>query len=604
MTEDPDGPSPQRAHAGAPPSDNRSLRRLADTPGPLAAVSSSAGTPRSTHAAPGVPDTIPALVDDAAARFGDGEALVDGALRISFVELRDRVSAMSDALRAWGFAPGDRAAVWGHNIWEWAVAALGVHAAGGVVVPINTRFKGDETAYVLGASRARILFCVTDFLGADHLGLLRAVQGGTRESLETTVVMRGPVPPGAEGFADFMALAAAAAPATGITPAEAGEAPREADGADGQAGTGSALAAPSHHRPVWRSDPCHIMFTSGTTGRPKGVVLNHGAICRAYRSWAEVIGLRHDDRYLIVNPFFHSFGLNAGILACLMTGATMVPHPVFDVPSVMARIPAERISVLPGPPSIYQTILNHPDLDSFDMSTLRLAVTGAAPVPVPMIEAMRQRLGFEVVVTGYGLTEASGIATMCRHDDPPETISDTSGRAIDDVEVRVVGPDGAEQPRGEPGEIVVRGYNVMEGYLDDPKATAAAVDADGWLHTGDIGTMDAAGYVAITDRLKDMFICGGFNAYPAEIEATMLAHPAVGQVAVVGRPDERLGEVGHAFVVPAPGAATTKAAGAELVAWCRERMANYKAPRGVTFMDELPLNASGKVLKHELRARL
>ena len=172
------------------------------------------------------------------------------------------------------------------------------------------------------------------------------------------------------------------------------------------------------------------------------------------------------------------------------------------------------------------------------------------------------------------------------------------------MEVRVVGPDGAEQPRGEPGEVVVRGYNVMEGYLDDPEATAAAVDADGWLHTGDIGTMDAAGYVAITDRLKDMFICGGFNAYPAEIEATMLAHPAVGQVAVVGRPDDRLGEVGHAFVVPAPGAATTAAAGAELVAWCRERMANYKAPRGVTFMDELPLNASGKVLKHELRARI
>ena len=169
------------------------------------------------------------------------------------------------------------------------------------------------------------------------------------------------------------------------------------------------------------------MFTSGTTGRPKGVVLNHGAICRAYRSWASVIGLRHDDRYLIINPFFHSFGLNAGILACLMTGATMIPHPVFDVPSVMARVPQERISMLPGPPAIYQTILNHPDLDTFDMSTLRLAVTGAAPVPVPMIEAMRERLGFEVVVTGYGLTESSGIATMCRHDDPPETISATSG---------------------------------------------------------------------------------------------------------------------------------------------------------------------------------
>ena len=265
---------------------------------------------------------------------------------------------------------------------------------------------------------------------------------------------------------------------------------------------------------VSASDTCHVMFTSGTTGQPKGVVLNHGAICRAYRSWADVIGLRHGDRYLIVNPFFHSFGLNAGILACLMTGATMIPHAVFDVPSIMGRITAERISVLPGPPAIYQTILNHPDLDSFDMSTLRLAVTGAAPVPVPMIEAMRERLGFEVVVTGYGLTEASGIATMCRHDDDPETISTTSGRAIDGVEVRVVDADGAEVPAGEPGEIVVRGYNVMDGYLNDPEATAQTIDPHGWLHTGDIGVMNHSGYVAITDRLKDMFICGGSTPTP------------------------------------------------------------------------------------------
>ena len=517
--------------------------------------------------------TIGALVEDAAGRFGASEALVDGGMRMSFSELQDRVVEMACALRTWGLAPGDRVGLWGPNWWEWAVAALGVHVAGGVVVPVNTRFKGDETAFVLDRSGARLLFCSTGFLGTDHLDLLRSADAGVPSCVEQVVALRGPVPPGAIGFRDFAAQASSEASAGGL--------PEVSD-----------------------RDPCHIMFTSGTTGRPKGVVLNHGAVCRAYRNWASVIGLRHGDRYLIVNPFFHSFGLNAGILACLMTGATMIPHPVFDVPSVMARIPTERVSVLPGPPAIYQTILNHPDLDTFDMSTLRLAVTGAAPVPVPMIEAMRDRLGFEVVVTGYGLTEASGIATMCRHDDPPETISATSGRAIDDVEVRVVGPGGTELPRGEPGEIVVRGYNVMDGYLDDPEATSAAIDTNGWLHTGDVGTMDAAGYVAITDRLKDMFICGGFNAYPAEIEATMLAHPAVGQVAVVGRPDDRLGEVGHAFVVPAAGTAATEAAEAELVAWCRERMANYKAPRGVTLTAELPLTASGKVRKHDLRARL
>ena len=363
------------------------------------------------------------------------------------------------------------------------------------------------------------------------------------------MALREPVPPGALGFSEFVAQAPPGA------------------------------RADSKPAPASEHDPCHIMFTSGTTGRPKGVVLKHAPVCRAYRSWASVIGLRHDDRYLIINPFFHSFGLNAGILACLMTGATMVPHPVFDVPSVMARVPQERISMLPGPPAIYQTILNHPDLDSFDMSTLRLAVTGAAPVPVPMIEAMRERLGFEVVVTGYGLTESSGIATMCRHDDPPETISATSGRAIDDVEVRVVGPDGAELRPGEPGEIVVRGYNVMDGYLDDPEATAAAVDAAGWLHTGDIGTMDAAGYVAITDRLKDMFICGGFNAYPAEIEADNAGAPRGGSGGGGGPARRPPGRGGPRLRGARSGRrCRPRSAGAELVTWCRERMANYKAP--------------------------
>jgi acyl-CoA synthetase (AMP-forming)/AMP-acid ligase II len=231
---------------------------------------------------------------------------------------------------------------------------------------------------------------------------------------------------------------------------------------------------------------------------------------------------------------------------------------------------------------------------------LRLSVTGAAAIPVEMIYAMRERLGFQTIVTGYGLTESSGIATMCRHDDDPETIARTSGRAIPDVEVRVVDPDGHEVPRGEPGEIVVRGYVVMKGYLDDPEQTAETIDADGWLHTGDIGVMDARGYIDITDRVKDMFIVGGFNAYPAEIENLMLRHPQIGQVAVVGIPDERMGEVGVAFVVPRPGSAPEPD---EIIAWCRTEMANYKVPRFVEIVDAFPLNASGKVLKYELRAK-
>ena len=254
--------------------------------------------------------------------------------------------------------------------------------------------------------------------------------------------------------------------------------------------------------------------------------------------------------------------------------------------------------MLPGAPTIYQTILNHPELENFDMSSLRLAVTGAATIPVEMIHGMRRELGFETVVTGYGLTEASGIATMCRHDDDPEIIAKTSGRAIDGVEVLVVDENGSETQAGEPGEVVIRGYNIMRGYLDDPERTAETIDQNGWLHTGDIGIMDQNGYLDITDRKKDMIITGGFNVYPAEVENSLMSHPEIGQIAIVGAPDERLGEIAVAFVVPTKQTAPTEEG---IINWARERIANFKVPRQIIFMNDLPTNASGKVLKFELR---
>ena len=327
----------------------------------------------------------------------------------------------------------------------------------------------------------------------------------------------------------------------------------------------------------------------------------HGQSLRGFRDWSEVTGLREGDQYLIVNPFFHGFGYKAGWLASLMMGATIHPHAVFDVNTIMERVAEQRITVLPGPPTIYHSILDHPDLAAFDLSSLRLSVTGAAAIPVELIERMRKELSFETIITGYGLTESSAIATMCRYDDDPETISTTSGRAIPGVEVRVVDDDMAEVPRGEPGEIVVRGYNVMQGYFEDPEQTAEAITEAGWLHTGDIGVMDERGYIDITDRKKDMFIVGGFNAYPAEIENLLLAHAALGQVAVVGVPDDRLGEVGIAFVVPRADAEVDPD---DVIAWGRENMANYKVPRRVIVVPELPTNAAGKVLKGELRDRV
>jgi acyl-CoA synthetase (AMP-forming)/AMP-acid ligase II len=517
-----------------------------------------------------LPATVPAVLERAARRFGDREALVDGDLRLTFAQLADAVDEASRAIIASGVQPGDRVAIWAPNMAEWAIAALGVHRSGAAVVPLNTRFKGEEAAYILQASGARMLFTVTDFLDTDYVALL-----GDRSALtdlQEVVVLRGPTAEGTVAWGDVLARAAQ-------VPADA--AAQRAAAIDGD-------------------DLSDILFTSGTTGRPKGAMLRHGASVKAYDAWATVVGLQEGDRYLIINPFFHAFGLKAGILASLIKGATIIPHAVFDVPSVMQRVTEEQVTMLPGPPAIYQTILDHPDLDKYDLSTLRLSVTGAATVPVEMIRRMREELTFKNIVTGYGLTETTGIATMCRHDDDLETIANTAGRPIPDTEVRIVDEQGADVPVGEPGEVVIRGYHVMKGYFNNPEATAETIDADGWLHTGDIGVFDEGGNLKITDRTKDMFICGGFNAYPAEIENMIMRNPTVGQVAVVGVPDHRMGEVGMAFVVPRAGATVDPD---ELVAWCRAEMANYKAPRYVEVVDALPLNASGKVLKFELRAR-
>jgi HIP---CoA ligase len=521
-----------------------------------------------------LPDDLPATVavalERAVARYGTVEAVADGEVRWTYAELFARVDRAARALVASGIETGDRVSIWCPNIADWVVAASAVHRAGAVLVPLNTRFKGPEAAHVLGTSGSRLLFTVSDFLGNDHVELLGDRSG--LPDLGEVVVLMGPDRDDTTSWSDFLDRADEVDPAV----------------------TAARAAA------IGPEDTSDILFTSGTTGAPKGAMLAHGASVRAFATWAALAGLGEGDRYLVVNPFFHSFGLKAGILACFLSGATIVPHAVFDVPAVMRKIQDERITVLPGPPAIYQSILDRPDPGDLDLSSLRVAVTGAAAVPVELIRRMREELTFRTILTAYGLTEATGFATMCRPDDDPEVISATSGRAIPDVEVAVVDDEGRVLPAGEAGEIVVRGYVVMPGYFRNDEATAEAIDGDGWLHTGDVGVLDEAGNLRITDRIKDLFIVGGFNAYPAEIEGMVLRHPAVGQVAVVGVPDPRLGEVGAAFVVPRAGAAVDPD---ELIAWCRDQMANYKVPRHVVVVDSLPMNASNKVLKYQLRER-
>lgn len=526
--------------------------------------------------------TIPRLLQAAADRFGDRHAIEDGPVTLTFPALAEAGLQAARAFSAAGIVPGDRIAIWAPNIYEWVVATIGLQSAGGVLVPLNTRLKGGEAGYILEKSGARILCVIDEFLGTDYVELLRSALGGAGAerpvaelpALERIVRFRPATPARAAAgtitWSEFLALA------EGISPE--------------QAQRRAAAVSPD--------DLSDILFTSGTTGKPKGVMTTHGQNLRVFRVWSDVVGLCADDRYLIVNPFFHGFGYKAGWLAAIMCGATILPQPVFDVPAVLERIGRDRVSVLPGPPTLYQMILAHPDRSRYDLSSLRLAVTGAAAIPVELIHRMRRELTFKTIITGYGLTESTGVVTMCRYDDDPETIATTSGRAIPDIEVRCVNRAGTEVARGEPGEVVVRGYNVMRGYFDDAEATAAAIDADGWLHTGDIGVMNERGYLRITDRIKDMFITGGFNCYPAEIENLMHGNEAIAQVAVIGVPDERLGEVGMAYVVPRPGAAPTPES---IIAWCRTHMANYKVPRYVEVVTSLPTNASGKVTKFVLR---
>lgn len=512
--------------------------------------------------------TIPRTLARAAWLWPEAPALEEGYLRLDFRGLAAAVEQAARAFMAAGIEPGDRVGIWAPNSGRWVVAALGLQSAGACLVTLNTRFKATEAAYVLEKSGARLVCTVGDFLGMSYAD---AVAGSDLPQLEGIVLLEGESANG-ESWQGFLERGAA-------IPAE---------------------AARQRAEEVGPEDLSDLIFTSGTTGNPKAVMTAHGQNLKVFDVWGRSVGLRAGDRYLVVNPFFHSFGYKAGWLACLIHGATCLPHRVFDVEAILTRIQDEKISVLPGPPTIYQSLLAYPDRDRYDLSSLRLAVTGAAAVPVELVRRMRTELGFRDVITAYGLTESCGTVTACELGDDDETIATTSGRAIPDTEVRCVDAEGKEVPRGEAGEILVRGYNVMKGYFEDAAETARAIDADGWLHTGDVGIMDERGYLRITDRIKDMYIMGGFNVYPAEVENLLFRHEGVAQVAVVGVPDERMGEVGMAFVVPLPDA---RLEADEIIAWSREQMANYKVPRYVEIVSELPTNASGKVLKFELRER-
>ena len=510
------------------------------------------------------PRTIPQVLDRIADQFSDHDALVTHDRRLTFAQLRDEVRRAAAAMIDLGVGAGDRVAIWSPNTWHWVVACLATHYAGGVLVPLNTRYTANEAADVLARTGAPLLVAAGEFLGADKTADL------DRDTLpDLRHIVRVPIDKDDGTWDEFIAR---------------GETTGAHDAVDARAAA------------VKPDDVSDILFTSGTTGRSKGALCAHRQSLDAPAAWAECGQLTSSDRYLCINPFFHNFGYKAGILACLQTGATLIPQLTFDPEQAMAAVQEHRITVLPGPPTIYQTLLDHPKRGDYDLSSLRFAVTGAATIPVVLIERMQSELDIDIVLTAYGLTEASGFGTMCRADDDAVTVATTCGRPIAGFELRIDNPaeDGA-------GEVLLRGPNVMLGYLDDPEATADTIDADGWLHTGDVGRVDEAGNLKITDRLKDMYICGGFNVYPAEIEQVLARLDGVAEAAVIGVPDDRLGEVGKAFLVQLPGAELDEKS---VIAYTREHLANFKIPRSVEFLDVLPRNPGGKVVKPQLREKI
>ena len=504
--------------------------------------------------------TIPGVLKQTAHKNPDLPAIVDNGTTTSYRDLQHQVLKVAAALQAKGLSKEDKFAIWAPNCAEWIVTALAGQTLGGVLVTLNTRYKGSEAADIIRRSECKLLLTVDGFLGLDYPSM---IEGEDLPDLQETIILRDK--DGNDGFQNLLSFA---------------NAPLAEEALDY----------------IGPDDPSDIIFTSGTTGLPKGAVTHHGQNISVFDVFTNAIDMQRGDRYLVVNPFFHSFGYKAGWLSCLIRAATIYPLGVFDPGDVLRRIEEDSITVMPGAPTIFQTIMDHPDFDKRDLSSLRLATTGATVIPVDLIRKMHEVIGIDHVYSAYGLTETCGVVSLCRKGDDFETIATTVGRPLPETEVILVDEDGNQVDTGEEGEIWVRGFNTMQGYLDAPEDTAHTITSDGWLKTGDVGTMDDKGYLRITDRKKDMIIVGGFNAYPAEIEKWLMQHPDVIDAAVIGMADDRLGEVPQAFIIARTPDIETEA----LMTWIKERISNFKVPRKITVLEDLPRNASGKVQKYLL----
>ncbi|MFI1993439.1 AMP-binding protein [Actinoplanes sp. NPDC020271] len=509
--------------------------------------------------------TISADLLATVARHGEREALVDctSGRRWTYSQLKTSVDAVALGLRRLGVTKGDRVGVWAPNCAEWVLTQYATARLGAILVTVNPAYRSHELRYVLQQSGIRTLVAASSFKGSDYAAMIAGVRPECPELLDVVLI----------GEASWDALTETSADPAVLDDVEATLRP---------------------------DDPINIQYTSGTTGFPKGATLSHRNILNNGYLVGALIDYTEADRICIPVPFYHCFGMVMGNLGATTHGATMViPAPGFDPGLTLEAVAKESCTSLYGVPTMFIAMLNHPDFDSFDLSSLRTGIMAGSPCPVETMKQVIERMGMAGVSICYGMTETSPVSCQTRTDDSLERRVATVGRAGPHLEVKIVDADGATTPVGTTGELCTRGYSVMLGYWEQPEKTAEAVDADGWMHTGDVAVMDADGYVRITGRIKDLVIRGGENIYPREVEEFVLTHGDVLDVQVIGVPDEKYGEEVMAWIRMRPG---TEPLDAEsLRAFCSGKLAHYKIPRYVRIVDDFPMTVTGKVRKVEMR---
>ena len=533
--------------------------------------------------------TIGQQLSETAARFGTRDALISRhqGLRLSYQQLLEQSQQLASALLRAGIAKGDRVGIWSHNNVEWVLLQLATAHVGIILVNINPAYRTSELAYALNKVQCKALFVMERFKTSDYLGMVRALapeletQASAALQIEALPDLRlvvwidvagqGQEQPGMQRFSRFIA---------------------SGDAADPQVAQIGATLTPY--------DPINIQFTSGTTGFPKGATLTHRNIVNNGYFIGEAMKLSEEDRLCIPVPLYHCFGMVLGNMACMTHGAAMVyPNDGFDALTVLETVQAERCTGLHGVPTMFIAELDHPRFAEFDLSSLRTGIMAGSPCPIEVMKRVVSQMHLSEITIAYGMTETSPVSCQSSTDTPLDRRVSTVGKVHPHLEVKIVSPETGETVApGQSGELCTRGYSVMHGYWGDEAKTREAIDGDGWMHTGDLATMDTEGYVNIVGRIKDMVIRGGENIYPREIEEFLYTHPQVQDVQVVGVPDSRFGEELCAWVIVKAGQSLDAEA---LRSYCKGRVAHYKVPRYIEFVEAFPMTVTGKIQKFKIR---